>query len=64
QESTHPKRSEGRNERRERERASAENPLLANIPANDAGEMTAMAEAFRAAARQRSSKEDTDSSEE
>jgi small subunit ribosomal protein S1 len=62
-ESPHTKRTEGRNERRERERAAAENALLANIPATDAGEMTAMAEAFRAAARQRS-KEDTDSSEE
>ena len=38
-----------------RERAN-ENPLLSHLPA-DAGETTAMAEAFRAAARQRSKEE-------
>nr|MBA2680447.1 hypothetical protein [Ktedonobacteraceae bacterium] len=37
-------------ERTERER---ENPLLSGVAKEDEGEMTAMAEAFRAAARQR-----------
>ncbi len=39
-----------------RDRAN-ENPLLSHLPAGDAGETTAMAEAFRAAARQRSKEE-------
>ena len=56
-------RREGRNERRERPERANENPLLSNLPAGDEGETTAMAEAFRAAARQRS-KEETEASEE
>ncbi len=50
------RRNEGRRER------NVENPLLSGLPSGDSGETTAMAEAFRAAARQRS-KEDTDQSE-
>ncbi len=47
-----------RNERRDRpERATPENALLGNIRLGDEGETTAMAEAFRAAARQRSKEE-------
>jgi small subunit ribosomal protein S1 len=53
-------RREVRNERRER---ANENPLLSNLPMGDEGETTAMAEAFRAAARQRS-KEETETAEE
>jgi small subunit ribosomal protein S1 len=53
-------RREGRGERRER---NNENPLLSNLPSEDEGETTAMAEAFRAAARQRS-KEETEDAEE
>jgi small subunit ribosomal protein S1 len=45
------KRSEGK-----RERAN-ENPLLSGLPSSDVGETTAMAEAFRAAARQRTKEE-------
>lgn len=52
-------RREGRNERRDR----PDNPLLSNLPSEDEGEVTAMAEAFRAAARQRS-KEETEDAEE
>jgi small subunit ribosomal protein S1 len=52
-------RREGRNERRDR----PDNPLLSNLPSEDEGEITAMAEAFRAAARQRS-KEETEDAEE
>src|SRR5260221_1829648 len=52
-----PRRNDGKNERRERE-----NPLLSGLP-GESGETTAMAEAFRAAARQRS-KEENESSEE
>ncbi len=48
------------NERRER---TPENPLLSDLP-GDLGETTAMAEAFRAAARQRSKEESEPSSEE
>jgi small subunit ribosomal protein S1 len=55
------KRSEGKGERRERER-HAENSLLSGLPKEEEGEMTAMAEAFRLAARQRT-KEDTEASE-
>ncbi len=47
-----------RSERRDRpERANPENALLGNIRLGDEGETTAMAEAFRAAARQRSKEE-------
>ncbi len=56
-------RRESRNERRERPDRANENPLLSNLPSGDEGETTAMAEAFRAAARQRS-KEETETSEE
>ena len=49
-----------RNERRER---ANENPLLNRLPSEEVGETTAMAEAFRAAARQRS-KEETEGTEE
>ncbi len=45
------KRNEGK-----RERAN-ENPLLSGLPSSDVGETTAMAEAFRAAARQRTKEE-------
>jgi len=55
-----PRRHEGKNEKRER---ANENPLLNNLPGGDIGETTAMAEAFRAAARQRS-KEETETTEE
>ncbi len=51
-----PRRGEGRGERQRRE---TENPLLSGLPPSDSGETTAMAEAFRAAARQRS-KEDNE----
>jgi len=51
------RRMEGKGERRDR---ANENPLLSGLPAGDAGETTAMAEAFRAAARQRT-KEETES---
>jgi len=50
--------SKGKGERRERQERSNENSILRGLPAEDVGEMTAMAEAFRAAARQRSSKEE------
>jgi len=62
-EHAHSRRHEGRGERRERpaERV-AENSLLSGLPAGSEGEMTAMAEAFRAAARQRA-KEEAESSE-
>jgi small subunit ribosomal protein S1 len=53
-------RREGKSERRER---AGEKPLLSNLPSSEVGETTAMAEAFRAAARQRS-KEETEASEE
>jgi small subunit ribosomal protein S1 len=49
-----PRRHEGKNDKRER---ANENPLLNNLPGGDIGETTAMAEAFRAAARQRSKEE-------
>jgi len=55
-----PRRNEGKNEKRER---ANENPLLNNLPGGDIGETTAMAEAFRAAARQRS-KEENETTEE
>jgi small subunit ribosomal protein S1 len=56
-------RRETRNERRERPERASENPLLSNLPIEGEGETTAMAEAFRAAARQRS-KEETETPEE
>ena len=48
--------------RRDRERNNAENPLLGGLGGEDEGELTAMAEAFRAAARNRS-KDEGDSPE-
>jgi small subunit ribosomal protein S1 len=58
----HARRHEGRGERRERPSERAlENPVLNNVPADNEGEMTAMAEAFRAA-RQRA-KEDAETAE-
>jgi len=50
--------SKGKGERRERQERNNDNSILRGLPAEDVGEMTAMAEAFRAAARQRSSKEE------
>jgi len=62
-EHAHTRRHEGRVERRERPvERSLENSLLSGLPAGSEGEMTAMAEAFRAAARQRA-KEEAESSE-
>jgi small subunit ribosomal protein S1 len=55
--------SKSKSERRERQERSTDNSILRGLPAEDTGEMTAMAEAFRAAARQRSSKEETGSTE-
>lgn len=55
--------NENKNERRDRERLVPENPLLANIAKTEGGETTAMAEAFRAAARQHT-KEDAEGPEE
>jgi small subunit ribosomal protein S1 len=55
-----PPRREGKKDRPER---TIENPLLENLHLDEAGETTAMAEAFRAAARQRS-KEESEASEE
>jgi small subunit ribosomal protein S1 len=63
-EATSPPQEHGsrRSERRERQQdRNVENPLLGNIALGDEGELTAMAEAFRAA-RQRS-KEDTENAE-
>lgn len=54
---------ENRRERREREQRANENPLLSRLGIEDEGETTAMAEAFRAAARQRSKEEAEPSSE-
>ncbi len=53
-------RRENKGERKERVN---ENPLLNNLPLGDEGETTAMAEAFRAAARQRSKEEPEGSQE-
>jgi small subunit ribosomal protein S1 len=55
--------TKGKGERRDRQERGNENPLLRGLPSEDAGELTAMAEAFRAAARQRSSKEETEPAE-
>jgi len=52
---------ESRRERRERQERS-DNPLFNKLSVNDEGETTAMAEAFRAAARQRT-KDEIDGSE-
>jgi len=52
---------ENKGERRERGDRTADTSLLSGLP-SDEGELTAMAEAFRAAARQRS-KDDSDTSE-
>ena len=54
-------RREGK-ERRERER-SGDSSVLGGLRNSGEGELTAMAEAFRAAARQRSSKEEGDTSD-
>ncbi len=51
-----------RRERRERAERVSDNPLLSNLPIGEEGETTAMAEAFRAAARQRT-KEESEASE-
>jgi small subunit ribosomal protein S1 len=53
---------ESRRDRRDRQDRSSENPLFNNLSVGDEGETTAMAEAFRAAARQRS-KDESDSSD-
>jgi small subunit ribosomal protein S1 len=50
-------------ERRERPERVNENPLLNNLPQGEEGETTAMAEAFRAAARQRTKEEPEGSQE-
>ncbi len=50
-------RREGKGERRDRPERTPENALLNNLALGDDGETTAMAEAFRAAARQRSKDE-------
>jgi len=54
---------EVRRERRERTERVSDNPLLSNLSLGEEGETTAMAEAFRAAARQRT-KEETESASE
>jgi small subunit ribosomal protein S1 len=53
-------RRENKNDRRER---SGEGSALGGLRNNSEGELTAMAEAFRAAARQRSSKDENDTAE-
>src|SRR5579885_2315777 len=53
---------EARRERRERVERVSDNPLLSNLSIGEEGETTAMAEAFRAAARQRT-KEESEASE-
>jgi small subunit ribosomal protein S1 len=60
-EATSPER-EARRERRERVERVSDNPLLSNLSIGEEGETTAMAEAFRAAARQRT-KEESEASE-
>jgi len=54
---------EPRRERRERQERPNDNPLLSNLSMGDEGETTAMAEAFRAAARQRTKEESEAGSE-
>jgi len=56
-------RRETKGERRERPERGNENPLLNNLPLGEEGETTAMAEAFRAAARQRTKEEPEGSQE-
>jgi small subunit ribosomal protein S1 len=56
-------RRENKNDRRERPERSSEGSLLGGLRNNNEGELTAMAEAFRAAARQRSSKDDNETAE-
>jgi len=56
-------RRDTKGERRERSERANENPLLNNLPMGEEGETTAMAEAFRAAARQRSKEESEESQE-
>jgi len=56
-------RRETKGDRRERSERTNENPLLNNLPLGEEGETTAMAEAFRAAARQRTKEEPEGSQE-
>ncbi len=56
-------RRENKNDRRERAERNNDKRLLNNLPVSEEGETTAMAEAFRAAARQRS-KEESEASQE
>jgi len=56
-------RRDTKGERRERSERVNENPLLNNLPKGEEGETTAMAEAFRAAARQRTKEEPEGSQE-
>ena len=56
-------RRETKGERRERPERGNENPLLNNLPLGEEGETTAMAEAFRAAARQHTKEEPEGSQE-
>jgi len=59
-----PARREGKTERRERSERPGDHSLLNNIAiGDDDGETTAMAEAFKAAARQRS-KDESEATEE
>lgn len=54
---------EPRRERRDRSERATDNPLLSNLALGDEGETTAMAEAFRLAARQRTKEESESTSE-
>jgi len=56
-------RRDTKGDRRERTERVNENPLLNNLPLSEEGETTAMAEAFRAAARQRTKEEPEGSQE-
>jgi small subunit ribosomal protein S1 len=56
-------RRDNKGERRERQEHTNENQLLNKLPTGEEGEITAMAEAFRAAARQRSKEESEESQE-
>jgi small subunit ribosomal protein S1 len=60
---TVPAEKEPRRERRERAERPNDNPLLSNLSLGDEGETTAMAEAFRLAARQRTKEESETTSE-